>query len=288
VEFEPVENETVRFHLVCMTIYDMSYHEKLQEFVDKKKIQYVAYGNEMTKTNRPHLQAFAYAKEAKYPSAWRKLFKPHFVAMCKGNLHQNENYCSKTGDYTEIGVKPMGNGKKRALEQVCDRLREGEALEDIATEEPATVVQYHNGFKYIERCFANKRMKAVPRDFAPTVTYIYGPSGSGKSRYVRDHEFNTFGKEVYDCPDDDLYKWKDGYLGQEAVLYDNVEKVNTCRFLKEIDRYPIQVPVKGGYVKWRPHRIYITSVLSLEEFSYSFIQRQELLRRVTEIKELKI
>nr|QXP07618.1 MAG: replication associated protein [Arizlama virus] len=274
--------------LVCTTIFDMDYGAKIQEFVDKGKIQFAAYGHEVCpKTGRPHLQAFAYSKYEKEESAWRKLFKPHHLQLCRGNLHQNERYCSKTGDYTEIGIKPMGDGKKRSLEEYCDRIIQGEQTEEIALDIPQTYVQYERGLKSLERCVVNKRLKSISRDFAPTVTYIWGPPGSGKTSYARNYEATNFGKEIYDCDEADLYKWKDGYKGDEAVLYDNVEEVHRTRFLKEIDRYLIQAPVKGGYVYWRPLRIYITSVFSPDEFSYKFTHRDELLRRITTVVELK-
>jgi hypothetical protein len=116
---------------------------------------------------------------------------------------------------------------------------------------------------------------------APEVIYIYGPPGSGKTRYVRDLEPN-----IYDCPEDDQYKWKDGYSGEDAVLYDNIrtDNIKPTRLLKEIDRYFIQVPIKGGYIGWRPKRIYITSIHPLIVFANEsgFSDPREFTRRVTQ------
>lgn len=283
VEFEPVENEKARFRLVCMTIYDMQYHVTLKSLVDKKKLQYVAYGEEVCPTTgRQHLQAFAYAKEGRSKSAWIKLFKPHHIAVCNGTLAQNEAYCSKEGKFTEYGLKPMDNGKKRTLAQACEAVVAGEDLDDVAVDHPLPFVMYHNGLKALSRAVANKKMKTIPKDFIPEVTYIWGPPGVGKTYYVRELE-----PDVYDCPAFDNYKWKDGYLGQEAVMYDNLTAAITpvC-FLKEIDRYPIQVSTKGGFVRWRPRRIYITSVHPPEELAAigGFSDPREFTRRITTVK----
>lgn len=55
--------------------------------------------------------------------------------------------------------------------------------------------------------------------------------------------------------------WFDGYEGQDDVLMDDYQCSMLDRefFLRLLDRYPMQVPVKGGFVEWRPKRIIITS-----------------------------
>ena len=149
-------------------------------------------------------------------------------------------------------------------------------------EHPTEYVMYHNGLKSLATLAVNKKLKAIPKDFAPDVIYIWGPPGVGKTRYVRDNEPN-----LYDCPADDKYKWKDGYLGHEAVLYDNLTvAINPVALLKEIDRYPIQVPYKGGFLKWRPRRIYLTSVYHPDDLARigGFSDPREFTRRITTVK----
>jgi hypothetical protein len=127
----------------------------------------------------------------------------------------------------------------------------------------------------------SEKLRKVEEDFAPEVYWIHGPPGSGKTRYVHEKE-----PVLYDCPVDDSYKWKDGYSGEDAVLCDNMSVENfksPSPMLKEIDRDFIQVPIKGGFIGWRPKRIYITSVHTLEFFATTvgFSDPNELFRRVT-------
>ncbi len=60
----------------------------------------------------------------------------------------------------------------------------------------------------------------MDKDFAPEVIYIHGEPGSGKSRYVREHDPN-----VFDISNNDSYKWKDGYSGQDVVVYSDVSEL---------------------------------------------------------------
>ena len=155
----------------------------------------------------------------------------------------------------------------------------------MESEHQDTFVQYNNGIKTLYSMAVTYKAQKVDKDFAPQVIYIYGPPGSGKTRYVAQNEPN-----YYDVPPQDNYKWKDGYAGQDAVLYDNITNstVTPTIFLKEIDRYFIQVPIKGAYIGWRPKRIYITSTQSPQQLATlgGFQDPQELLRRITEIKHL--
>jgi hypothetical protein len=164
---------------------------------------------------------------------------------------------------------------KRKLEE-----RNDVNVYDIAEdEEYFPVIAKHSRFAaaYMNN-YHGKRLD----DTSPVhVTFVHGQAGSGKSRWVREQE-----KNLYDCPADDLYKWKDGYNNHEAVLYDNVtpENFSPTRLLKELDRYKIQVPVKGSFVWWKPKRIYITSVHSIEALASKCSESAELIRRISVYK----
>lgn len=251
------------------------------------KIQYLAYSNEICPTTgRPHCQAWAYSLQPMRFSAWKKVFPGAHIEKMIRSFIENDEYCSKTADLIEFGVRPMGNGQKRSLQElgmeVVRAAQAAESLSELVIQEDnvGTYVQYHNGFDKVYKHAVTAKMRKVDKDFAPEVIYIFGAPGSGKTRYVYDHD-----PEVFRIPADDNYKWKDGYYGQDAVLYDNVslKNISPDRFLTEIDRYYCQVSVKGGFVGWRPKRIYITSVYPLDVLAdgVGFSHPAELTRRVT-------
>lgn len=83
---------------------------------------------------------------------------------------------------------------------------------------------------------------------------LTGATGLGKTRYV----FHMHDPEdIWVWPGD---RWFDGYTGQPVALFDDFRgELDLGNMLRLLDRYPMDVPVKGGFANWVPRRIYITS-----------------------------
>lgn len=99
-------------------------------------------------------------------------------------------------------------------------------------------------------------MHSSMRKYPPSVVVYWGATGTGKTKSVWDNLTSY----------DDLWQypgsgWFDGYVGQKLVLFDdfNGGELKLTMLLKVLDRYPMQVPVKGGFANWCPKEIYITS-----------------------------
>lgn len=284
----PATNENATFRSAAITHYG----EPWTGLPDK--IDYIAFARETCPTTqRIHYQTWAYAKKAMRLSGWKKIFPGDHIEQMRGTFAQNDAYCSKEGQLTCFGIKPMENGKKRSLAELCDAVvtaaESGQHLADIVTDAQhrQSYVQYHNGIDKLYNHTVTNKLRKVDRDFAPEVIYIWGPPGTYKTRYVHENEEN-----VFSIPAADNYKWKNGYNGQDAVLYDNVtpKTVNPSQLLVEIDRYYTSVSTKGGIIGWRPKRIYITSVHSINEFAMSagFSLPDEFKRRVTQIIDINV
>ncbi len=87
------------------------------------------------------------------------------------------------------------------------------------------------------------------------MTFVYwGHTGTGKTRLA--HILTK--RRAWVSPSN---VWFDGYEGQEDVIFDDFssEDMNRGMFLRLFDRYPMTVPVKGGFVNWTPKRAFITS-----------------------------
>ena len=265
-----------------MTLFDEdgSRRDNLETIPDW--VKYLAYGDEVTKEGKKHYQCFLYTDKVRKSKFWTWVPKC-FVEPMKGNFQQNKEYCEKQSQLKEFGERPR-QGERKDLLNSKRKIEEsrGQNIYDIA-EDPEYFGVMAKHSRFMQAYANNYHGKRTSSNEAVQVTFICGPPGKGKTRYVRDRE-----PAVFDVPCDDLYKWKDGYSLHEAVLYDNIspKNIHPARLLKEIDRYKIQVPYKGGFSVWKPKRIYITSTFTALEISEAFDVPEEFLRRITVYKNM--
>lgn len=91
----------------------------------------------------------------------------------------------------------------------------------------------------------------------PKVIWLAGPTGCGKTRAA--FEESMARGTVWSSPSSTL-QWFDGYDAHTTAIFDDFRAsgVNFAYLLRVLDRHPMMVPVKGGYVNWIPSYIYIT------------------------------
>nr|WAE42465.1 MAG: replication associated protein [Cressdnaviricota sp.] len=238
----------------CFTLnnYTELHENAIQNLSDQ--ITYLIYGREIApETGTPHLQGYVYFPNAKTLSAVRKLIPHAHLSLSRGDALSNYNYCSKSGDFVERGVRPKsqeekGNDGKLAIQQRWDLAKRGK-FEELPPEQIKTYEYIHLKYKAVE-----------DREELDNI-WIFGESGCGKSRYVRE----TY-PDAYNKP---MSKWWDGYTGQSVVVLDDFDPTHgkfLSYFLKIwADHYAFNAEVKGGMMKIRPLTIVITSQYNLEE-----------------------
>lgn len=263
-----------QFRGVCITDFRCVDYTELPPGV-----QYIAWGHETCPTtNKPHLQVFAYGEQRTEPG-WAKLFGKSHVEGMRGTFAENDKYCSKQGVLQELGVRPMGTGKRRDLMDACQNVIKNPRTDPfaLAVDDPdyaPVTVQYGKG---LDRLRAAAFEKTIKGDITlPIVKYIHGPPGAGKTYGVRMAEPDLWSTSTT--------QWFDGYYGQDAVLFNNLSPQGVTDFnlfLEVLDRYPVRVPIKGGFVMWKPKRIYITSTYPPEAFAARCHNPLEWTRRIT-------
>lgn len=238
-----------------------------------EKIAYFAYGHETCPTTgRDHLQCFAYAKSVMRFTQWKKIFPGHHIEPMKGNFAQNEKYCSKQGNLIELGERPMGNGKRKDLAIVCERVIKGESLKSISKDYPTTYVMYNNGLARLSAMHSEPYRHDTVRGY-----WLWGVAGAGKSHYAKERFPNFYIKAQN--------KWFDGYNGEESIILDDYDCGKFLGHYIKIwtDKWECTGEIKGGTVHLRHHHFVITSNYSIEQMFPDDIPLQEAIRRRCEV-----
>lgn len=164
----------------------------------------------------------------------------------KGSQRQAIQYCQKDGDYYAFGTA-NAQGKRSDLTSIKSALDDGASVSDIADSHFGQWVRYNRAFdKY-------SQMRQPRRTWNTDVHIIWGPTGTGKTRWAVDQ-----GAAIVEV---DKNGFMHNYENQPILLWDdfNPDTISREMFLRLTDRYDVTVNVKGGTCRWNPRAIYITT-----------------------------
>jgi len=259
-------------------------------------------GNDKT----PHLQCYIQLdKQIRLTTIRKKIPKAH-IEEANSTPENNIEYCKKEGDFQEFGDKKHA-GKRTDLDE----------MRQLALTEGMRAVTRTANYPQIKTVENFMSYNEEPRKWKPTVFWIYGETGVGKSRLARhilQGTTNTTDPDIFllhpvlstDDPDpytkSDSSKWWNGYDAHPNVIIDDFRPSwwTFTYFLSLLDRYECRVEIKGNVRQFKARNIVITSLLSPEvyygkkRFKYSTSQTDEprepheqLLRRIDELIELE-
>lgn len=250
-------------------------------------LRYVAYSEEVAPTTgTPHLQGFMYAHENVSLKQCIKFLPGAHWAIMEGSFLQNEAYCSKQGKLVEVGERPM-QGRRTDLTMCKRKLDEGMEVMELAQQENyfGHVAKHH---KFFEKYVAYKKRKAARtnRD-APEVYVRIGATGKGKSKWL-DDKYGLGGWAEVPC---NKGQWFDYCDDSDVIVFNDVSpgQVPTVDLFKRLtDRYPVQVPVKGGYITWKPKVIVFTSNHEIIDWwpDIKPVDYSAVVRRITKVEHV--
>ncbi len=187
----------------------------------------------------------------------------------RGNRDQARDYCMKTDTRVrgpwEHGEFKLSPGKRSDLLEVSDMVQAGCKIAEISREFPVQFIKYHRGISKLISLNIEVRM------VAPTIILCFGKTGTGKTKWA----YDSYPK-LYRKPCDT--RWFDTYADQKCLLLDDFggasSKMSLNYVLQLLDRYPIQVEVKGDYVGLQATTIVLTTNLHPATW-YDYSKREE-------------
>lgn len=241
----------------CFTLnnYTDENQQKLRQLAATSKVNYLIFGRESAPdTGTLHLQGYVGFRRRFTRIQVIGLVGQAHLEKAKGKPLQAANYCRKGGDYEEFGQCPIGQGARTDLVKACEAFVSGRSLQDLTKEYPVEFVKYHRGLERL------RQLQTKPRNWITEVYVFWGDTGSGKTREA----FSRAPGAYFKPPG----KWFGLYDGESDVIFDDFggSECKLTDLLKLLDRYPCDVEVKGGFVRFVPKRIFITSNRKPEEW----------------------
>lgn len=257
----------------CMTWHNYT-EDSIQKIKDLEGVNLLTIGKEVGENgNTPHLQVSITFKKACRWSQIKKIF-PGIHITPAISPDWSHNYCIKEDKY--IRIDNRNQGCRNDIRETATTIAQ-KGLKAAIIEKPEMYIKYHSGMEKLNQFLNSKK-----RDFKPEVIWIYGKTGTGKTRYVFEKEPDLWisGKNL---------EWWQGYEGQEATLFDDF-RGDFCTFhelLRILDRYPYTVMVKGGSRELCSKRMYITCPEHPKDVYQTVEDKGQLLRRIDKIIKLK-
>lgn len=279
----------MRFRSLVFTDYNFTETDG-EEYIELWKDYGVTYIivqlEKCPQTDRLHWQGFCQLSKQRTRSSIQSRFPGIHCERRKGSVHDCVNYCRKEesrerGPYTYGDVPSQG--RRTDLETIRDAIRGGASQLEVADAHFTEWVRYQRSFQLY------RNLVAEPRQ-SKTYSLIYwGKAGTGKTRAA----YDTYGMgRVYDLPRPNGGSiWFDGLSrSHDVLLIDDFYGWIPCHLLlKLMDRYPLQVAVKGGMVNFSCKYLYITSNKHYDEW-YDWTKlghslKEAFERRIDEIVE---
>lgn len=261
-----------------LTLHALDKYETLKEYLTSfKTLKYYIAAKEVGEKNgKPHIHIYAaFANSVRL--SIKRLCTAH-VEYCRGSHSQNIAYVTKDGDVIEeIGEKPKERGGFHTVQE----------LKEIKDPGELPSIEYNTWSKIQDK----ERMKVKLSDWHKEVkvTFITGPSGSGKSVKAKEILMEEYGKDVevnIVSHKNEFWQGVDGVT--KIAVYDDFRDsdLKASEFIKFIDYNTHNLNVKGGMEKNVFERIVITSVQD-PEWIYANLPeepRKQWLRRMEIIR----
>ena len=268
-------------------------HESIKDKLSTLTLTYWCMCDEVGENGTPHTHVYLASKNAIEFNAIKQRFYEAHIEPANGTSSQNRDYIRKEGTHSdkketnlidtfeEWGDLPADSKKQNVSEQIYNMIKDGKSNAEILEAFP----QAYTRIPHIEKTrqtLIHEKAKDERRELE--VHYIYGNTGTGKTRYVMDkYGYSNVCKIAsYDHP-------FDHYNGQDVILFDEFRSsLRISDMLNYLDCYPLLLPCRYADKQALYTKVYIIPFNK----QYEHVQQAEpatwlaFTRRFTDIKEI--
>lgn len=278
-------------------------HDNIKLILSRRKniIYYCLSDETGLREHTPHTHLFIMFKDLVRFNTIKGLFPTAHIEAAYGSAEDNRAYVSKTGKWAddpkadtaipgtfeESGPLPdePGQGFRSDIAQIYLQIADGLSNADIMAENP-DAARHIGKMDRIRQDVLEARYREQWRDLE--VTYIFGPTGTGKTRFVMEHHgySNVFRVTNYAHP-------FDRYRQQPVICFDEFRSsLLVGDMLDYLDGYPFALPARYADRQACYIKAFIVSNIGLKE-QYPNVQKEEpatwkaFLRRIHHVVEYR-
>ena len=276
-------------------------HEEICKRVgDMRGILYWCMADEIGDEGTYHTHIYLHGVNAIRFSTIKGKFDGGHFEMAKGTAQQNKDYVAKDGkwlndrkhetcvdgSFYEVGECPVERqGKRNDLDDLYAMIKEGLSNYDILEQNPSFMLNLDK----IERARQVVNEERYRHDWRELdVTYIYGTTGTGKTRGVMER----YGYESVFRVTDYLHPF-DNYKGQDVIIFEEFRSsIRVADMLNYLDGYPLELPCRYSNKVACFTKVYIITNIPLSE-QYTNVQKESpetwlaFLRRIGHVVQYK-
>lgn len=254
-------------------------HEEIRKQVGEMKWQYWCMADEVGEKGTPHTHVYICFSTPRKFSTLKKRFPTAHFEIAKGTSQENKDYVSKLGKwerdrkhetclegtFEEYGDLPIERqGRRSDIDDLYGMIKEGLSDYEILEQCPDYLLHLDK----IERARQTVRQETYKNQWRNLeTTYIWGDTGSGKTRGVME----KYGYENVFRVTDYMHPF-DNYKGQDVVIFEEFRSsLRIGDMLNYLDGYPLELPCRYANKYACFTKVYLISNIPLSQ-QYSSTQ----------------
>ncbi len=283
----PLKKITSRGHVFTINNPIPTDWEQVRSLINIESTKFGRYQLEFGSTGTPHIQGYVEHRNSRRTAGIKSTLPRAHVEPRRGSTRDAWEYVCKPAnlpDGTEPrfysrGAPPTGGGQRTDLLELAMHAQNVGDPRSALNEYPTTYFRYFRNYGHVRDLVSTGRKPGDPL----VVVLYYGDPGTGKTRKAFEENPGAYMVPVQQGGS----IWFDGYQKEKVIIMDEFEgEMPLNQLLRLLDRYPLRVPIKGGFTMLDHEKLIITSNQKYD-LGYKWedreIKKTALYRRLTDV-----